>query len=142
MTDVDRTDAEILSFRIDIPQADLDDLADRLARTRWTDEIEGAGWDYGTSLGYLKGLTDYWRDGFDWRKQEAELNRSAQFWAEIGGFRIHFVHERGKGPHPVSAGTRPTPSTWSCLRCRGSAFRTARGSAAGVRSGTRRCSIR
>ena len=101
MTDVDRTDAEILSFRIDIPQADLDDLADRLARTRWTDEIEGAGWDYGTSLGYLKGLTDYWRDGFDWRKQEAELNRSAQFWAEIGGFRVHFVHERGKGPHPM-----------------------------------------
>jgi hypothetical protein len=67
MTDVDSTDAEIRSFRIDIPQADLDDLADRLARTRWTDEIEGAGWDYGTSLGYLKELTDYWRDGFDGR---------------------------------------------------------------------------
>jgi len=63
MTEPGRTDTEIRSFRIDIPQADLDDLADRLARTRWTDEIEGAGWDYGTSLGYLKELTDYWRDG-------------------------------------------------------------------------------
>src|ERR687897_872870 len=76
MTEPGRTDTEIRPFRIDIPQADLEDLADRLARTRWT-------------------------DGFDWRKQEAELNRSAQFWAEIGGFRVHFVHERGKGPHPM-----------------------------------------
>jgi pimeloyl-ACP methyl ester carboxylesterase len=99
MTDDDR--AEIREFRIDVAQSDLEDLQERLARTRWTDEIEGAGWDYGTSLGYLKELTDYWRDGFDWRKQEAKLNRSAQFWAEIGGFRVHFVHERGKGPHPM-----------------------------------------
>src|ERR687894_2033569 len=101
MTAVERTDAEIRSFRIDIPQADLDDLADRLARTRWTDEIEGAGWDYGAHLGYLKELTDYWRDGFDWRAREAELNSFDQFRAEIDGFGVHFVHERGKGTEPM-----------------------------------------
>ena len=88
-------------FRVDVPQATLDDLRGRLARTRWTDEIEGAGWDYGTHLGYLKELTDYWRDGFDWRAREAELNSFDQFRAEIDGFGVHFVHERGKGPEPM-----------------------------------------
>ena len=93
--------AGIRPFRIDVPQRDLDDLCERLARTRWTDEVEDAGWDYGTNLGYLKELTDYWRGGFDWRAQEAELNRFAQFRAEIDGFGVHFVHERGRGPDPV-----------------------------------------
>ena len=72
-----------------------------MARTHWTDEIEGAGWDYGTHLGYLKELTDYWRDGFDWRAREAELNSFDQFRAEIDGFGVHFVHERGKGTEPM-----------------------------------------
>src|ERR671914_2819615 len=101
MSDVERTDAEIRSFRVDIPQADLDDLADRLARTRWADEVEGAGWDYGTSLGYLRELTDYWREGFDWRAQEEAINRFTNFRATIGGFGLHFIHERGKGPNPL-----------------------------------------
>lgn len=101
MTDIDRTEAEMRPFRIDVPQADLDDLRERLGHTRWTDEVEDAGWDYGTNLGYLRELTDYWRDGFDWRAQEAELNRFAQFRAEIDGFGVHFVHERGRGPDPM-----------------------------------------
>lgn len=101
MTDRGDMGADIRPFRIDVPQADLDDLRERLGRTRWTDEIEGAGWDYGTNLGYLRELTDYWRDGFDWRAREEELNRFAQFRAEIDGFGVHFVHERGKGPDPM-----------------------------------------
>ena len=95
------TESTIRPFHIDVPQADLDDLKERLSRTRWTEEVEDAGWDYGTSLGYLKELTDYWRDRFDWRKQEAELNRFTQFRAEIDGFGLHFMHERGKGPNPL-----------------------------------------
>ena len=85
MTDVDRT-ALPRSGRsgIEVPQADLDDLADRLARTRWTDEIEGAGWDYGTSVGYLKELTDYWRDRV--RLAEAE-GRAQPVGAVLGGDR-------------------------------------------------------
>lgn len=101
MTEIPRPDAGVRPFRIDVPQDTLDDLRERLARTRWTDEVEGAGWDYGTNLGYLKELTDYWREGFDWRKQEAKLNRFAQFRAEIGGFGVHFIHERGEGPNPM-----------------------------------------
>ncbi len=93
--------AEVRPFRIEVPQAVIDDLRDRLTRTRWTDEVEDAGWDYGTNLGYLKELTDYWRDEFDWRAREAELNRFAQFRTEIDGFGLHFVHERGRGPDPM-----------------------------------------
>ena len=88
-------------FEVDVPQETLDDLRERLGRTRFPDEVEGAGWDYGTNLAYFKELTDYWRDGFDWRKQEAELNRLSHYRAEIGGFGVHFVHERGERPDPL-----------------------------------------
>ncbi len=78
----------------------LHDLRDRLAHTRWPDEVQDAGWDYGANLGYLKTLTDYWRDGFDWRAQEARLNAFAHFRTEIDGTTLHYIHERGKGPNP------------------------------------------
>lgn len=55
------------SFKIQIPGTVLDDLQERLERTRWPDEIRGAGWDYGTNLDYLKRLVDYWHNQFDWR---------------------------------------------------------------------------
>ena len=91
----------IQPFKINIPQATLDDLRERLARTRWPDEVEGAGWDYGTNVGYLKSLVDYWQHEFDWHKQEAKLNTYTQFRADIDGLNIHFIHERGKGPNPI-----------------------------------------
>jgi pimeloyl-ACP methyl ester carboxylesterase len=91
----------IQSFKIAIPQATLDDLHERLARTRWPDEVQGAGWDYGTNLGYLKELVDYWQHQFDWRSQEAALNQFAQFKTEVDGQGIHFLYERGKGPNPI-----------------------------------------
>jgi microsomal epoxide hydrolase len=72
-----------------------------LELTRWTDEVAGAGWDYGTNLAYLKELVGYWQDGFDWREQEAKLHGFAQFRAGVDGLSIHFVHERGKGPNPM-----------------------------------------
>jgi hypothetical protein len=59
--------AEILPFHIDVPQADLDDLRDRLARTRWPDQLPGVGWDYGIPLEYVRELAWYWRDEYDWR---------------------------------------------------------------------------
>jgi len=91
----------IQRFQVNIPQATLDDLRERLARTRWPDAVEGAGWDYGTNLDYLKSLVAYWQHEYDWRAQEAMLNQFAQFRAEIDGFGIHFVHERGQGPNPL-----------------------------------------
>lgn len=79
----------------------LDDLQLRLRRVRWPDEPGGAGWGNGTDLAYLQDLLDYWERAFDWRAQEAYLNRFAQFHAEVDGVRIYFIHERGRGPDPL-----------------------------------------
>ncbi len=88
-------------FTIAVPQATLDDLHKRLVATRWPDEAENVGWNYGTNLGYLKELVDYWQSSYDWRAQEAKLNQFAQFRADIDGSGIHFLHVRGKGPNPT-----------------------------------------
>src|SRR6185503_20583829 len=85
-------------FEINVPDADIDDLRDRLNRTRWPDQIPGSGWDYGTDLAYLKELCEYWRTSFDWRKAEAELNQYDQFLTEVDGQRIHFLHVRSANP--------------------------------------------
>jgi epoxide hydrolase len=89
------TDAqEIRPFRIEIPQADLDEVAGRLARTRWTNELPGVGSSYGVSVDYVRGLVDHWRDGYDWRAWEAKLNSYPQFTTTIDGQNIHFLHVR------------------------------------------------
>jgi pimeloyl-ACP methyl ester carboxylesterase len=85
---------EIKEFRIDIPQADLDDLAKRLDATRWPDEVTGGGTDYGIPLAVAQRLARRWRDGYDWRAQEARLGGVPQFTTEIDGQNIHFVHVR------------------------------------------------
>jgi microsomal epoxide hydrolase len=89
------------SFRIDTPRPVLDDLRERLADTRFPDEVEGTGWDYGTNLDYIKGLIDYWQHTYDWRAREAELNMHRHYRADIDGLGIHFIHGRGKGPDPL-----------------------------------------
>jgi len=85
-------------FTIQIPHAVLTDLAHRLDATRWPDEIEGAGWEFGSNLSYIRSLTDYWRHGYDWRREEAALNQLPHYRIALDGFHIHFVHIRGKGP--------------------------------------------
>jgi pimeloyl-ACP methyl ester carboxylesterase len=95
---IGRSNDEIRPSRIAIPQADLDDLRDRLARTRWPDELPGVGWDYGVAVGYVKDLTTYWRSGYDWRAWEASLNAYPQFTTTIGGQNIHFLHVRSPEP--------------------------------------------
>jgi pimeloyl-ACP methyl ester carboxylesterase len=87
----------IQSFQIEVQRSVLDDVKERLSRTRWTDAIEGAGWEYGTNPQYLKQLCDYWRDTFDWQKQQADLNVFRHFRADVDGIGIHFIHERGNG---------------------------------------------
>ncbi|MGH2370681.1 MAG: epoxide hydrolase, partial [Chloroflexota bacterium] len=85
-------------FHIEIPPAALDDLRDRLARTRWPDELPGVGWSRGVPLGYLKGLAEYWRTGYDWRTHEARLNQFPQFTTTIDGASVHFLHVRSPEP--------------------------------------------
>jgi pimeloyl-ACP methyl ester carboxylesterase len=81
-------------FRVQIPQADLDSLHRRLADARWPAELPGVGWARGVPLDYLQELAGYWRTGYDWRAQEATLNRYPQFTTEIDGQRVHFLHVR------------------------------------------------
>lgn len=88
----------ISPFSIEIPQADLDDLAARLAATRWPAELPDVGWSYGTPTSYLKDLADYWRTGFDWRAVEARLNAHPQFLADLDGTRLHVRHVRSAEP--------------------------------------------
>ncbi|GAA4705829.1 epoxide hydrolase family protein [Phytohabitans rumicis] len=88
----------IQPFRIEIPQADLDYLHDRLAHARWPGELPGAGWTRGMPLAQLTELAEYWRTQYDWRAQEASLNRYPQFITEIDGQPIHFLHVRSDRP--------------------------------------------
>jgi epoxide hydrolase len=88
-------------FRVDIPQAQLDDLDRRLADTRWPGERAGVGWDYGVPVPYLQKLADYWRTGFDWRAQEARLNSYPQFVTDIDGERVHFLHIQSPEPNAL-----------------------------------------
>jgi epoxide hydrolase len=85
---------EIREFRIDIPEADLEDLHRRLAGARWPEQVPGAGPERGVPVQELRELAEYWRTDFDWRAQEARLNRHPQFTTEIDGQQIHFLHVR------------------------------------------------
>jgi pimeloyl-ACP methyl ester carboxylesterase len=85
-------------FSIRISDAALADLARRLDETRWPDEVENAGWEYGSNLDYMRSLAAYWRFNYDWRREEAVLNRLPQFRVAIDGFHIHLVHVPGKAP--------------------------------------------
>ena len=85
---------QVTPFQIHISDSVLQDLEQRLARSRFPDQIDGADWDYGTELGYLEGLVHHWRTNFDWREQEQRLNQFSQFKTTIDGLNIHFIHVR------------------------------------------------
>jgi microsomal epoxide hydrolase len=93
--------ARVKPFVVDVPESTLDDLRERLVRTRWPVAVFEEGWAHGTNLGYLRTLADHWLSGYDWRKQEAAINRFSHFRADVDGYGIHFIHERGKGEHPL-----------------------------------------
>lgn len=84
-----------IPFTINVPDAAVSDLRLRLGLTRWPDEIGGGTWEYGTPLAVLKGVVEYWRDRFDWRKAERNLNGLPQFQIELEGRRVHYVHVMG-----------------------------------------------
>ena len=86
----------ISRMRIEVPEEVLDDLRRRLAAARFPDQIPGSGWGYGTDGAYLRELCGYWRDKFDWRAQEALLNRFEHYHTSVDGQKLHFVHARSK----------------------------------------------
>ena len=85
-------------FEIRIPEADLADLQTRLANTRLAPDPGNADWRYGTEASYLAELLDYWRDGYDWRAHEAQMNAFSHYRVEIEGVPVHFLREPGRGP--------------------------------------------
>lgn len=87
-------------FRLHVADSAIDDLRDRLARTRFPDQAPGEPWAYGADVAYLKQLVEYWHGRFDWRTQEARLNALPQFKVPLHGIDIHFLHVEGKGPQP------------------------------------------
>jgi pimeloyl-ACP methyl ester carboxylesterase len=108
------SNTELRPFRIDLAQADLDDLRDRLARTRWPDSFGPDDWTRGVPTTYLRDLTDYWLQSFDWRAQEAHLNALDQFTTDIDDQPIHFVHVRSAEPNALPLiMTHGYPSTFT-----------------------------
>ncbi|MFD3806003.1 epoxide hydrolase family protein [Streptomyces sp. NPDC058611] len=95
---MNRADEDPMPYRLHVDQADLDDLAVRLDRTRWPDELPGAGEAYGMPLGRARDLVRYWRHRYDWRAAEERLNAWPQFTAVIDGARVHFAHLRSPEP--------------------------------------------
>jgi pimeloyl-ACP methyl ester carboxylesterase len=105
--------AALEPFLVDVPEAVLADLRERLRRTRFPDEVPGIGWRHGLPLGYLREIVRYWLDDYDWRAHEARLNRYPQFTTTVDGQRLHFL-----GLHvnlmnvPPPAGEAPPPTPW------------------------------
>jgi pimeloyl-ACP methyl ester carboxylesterase len=91
----------IKPFKVDISQEVLNELKSKILNTRWPDEITDSGWNYGTNLSYMKELADYWVNKFDWRRVEKEINSYPNFTADIDGYRIHFLHIKGKGDKSI-----------------------------------------
>jgi pimeloyl-ACP methyl ester carboxylesterase len=87
-------------FTLAVPDEAIADLRERLARTRYPDQAPGEPWAYGTDVGYLQQLVEYWRTTFDWRAEEARLNAFAQYKVPLRGIDLHFLHVQGNGPAP------------------------------------------
>lgn len=102
----------IRPFAVAVPDEVLDDLRDRIRRTRWPDPAPGQPWSQGVDLDYLRDLLAYWADGYDWREHERRLNRFEHRMAEVDGVRLHFVHHRGSGDGPPLVLTHGWPSTF------------------------------
>lgn len=95
------TNTEIRPFRIDVPEASLDDLRDRLARTRLADDLPGTGGERGIPAGRLRELVAYWSAKYDWRAVEAGINRHPQFITMVDGQDVHFLHVRSTRPAAI-----------------------------------------
>lgn len=88
-------------FQIQISDKSLEDLSFRLSNTRWPNQLKDSDWERGTQKDELQSIVDYWKNKYDWRKQEKDINSFSQFHCNIDGIDIHFIHEKGKGPNPI-----------------------------------------
>src|SRR4029453_3046262 len=93
-------DNTIRPFRLAIDESAIADLKTRLAQVRWPDEAPESPWRYGTSVGFMRELVDYWIHTYDWRLTEGALNAWPQFVTGIDGIDVHFLQIEGCGPNP------------------------------------------
>src|SRR5438445_42557 len=93
--------ALVRPFTVSIPDSEIDDVKQRLARTRWPDPETVGDWSQGVRVENARSLVDYWERGYDWRRFESELNRFPQFLTEIDGLDIHFIHVRSRNPNAM-----------------------------------------
>lgn len=91
----------IRPFQIEVPVETLELIRRQVASYAWHEMPDDGGWAYGANLEYMKELCAYWLDEFDWRVQEAAINRFAHFIAPVDGIDLHFIHEKGSGPAPM-----------------------------------------
>lgn len=84
-------------FKVSIPDSELDELQTRLANTRWADDLDNADWRYGVERGWLEDMVRYWREDYDWRETERDINRLGNFRVVIDGVPLHYVHVPGRG---------------------------------------------
>src|ERR1700737_2666558 len=87
---------ELTPFRIDVPQSELDDLRDRLRRSRWPERETVDDWSQGVPLAYTQEICRYWADEYDWRGRESRLNRFPQFRTTLDPLGIHFPPVRSR----------------------------------------------
>jgi pimeloyl-ACP methyl ester carboxylesterase len=97
----DSSSPRLKPFRVNIPQAKIDHIIKRVRETEWPDRLDADDWRYGANWDYMRSLSKYWVEQFDWRKAEANLNRYPQFLARVGDYDIHFYYVKGRGPKPM-----------------------------------------
>jgi len=91
-------DDDVRPFRIDIPDAAIEDLHDRLRRTRWPESETVSDWSQGTPLAFTRELCRYWLEDYDWLAARQRLNQFPQFISPVDGLDIHFIHVRSEHP--------------------------------------------
>jgi pimeloyl-ACP methyl ester carboxylesterase len=97
-----QTMTTVRPFEIRVSNDILNDLYQRLQHIRWPEPLKKeTGWEHGTSIEYLKELVSYWQSDFNWREQEQQLNQFNHFKAVVDDYRLHFIHQQGKGPNPT-----------------------------------------
>ena len=90
----------IKPFKVEISDKYLQNIYSKVKNYPWHEMPDEGGWDYGTNLEYMKEISKYWIEKFDWRKTEKEINKFKNFKSNIDGIDIHFIHEKGSGANP------------------------------------------
>ena len=88
-------------FKVDIPDQIIKDIYNKVKKYPWHEMPNDGGWEYGTNIDYMKEISKYWVNKFDWRKHEAEINKYSNFTTEVDDLDIHFIHEKGSGSKPM-----------------------------------------